>query len=97
MTLGTLTGDTDAWSYTKFVLDPVLFDDITAGLKIQMNIDSTHSGNVWAVTLAKSVLTVDGGTVPDPDPNPAVPEPASTSLICIGVLGLVRLKKQLLG
>lgn len=96
LTLGTLKGATDAWSYTTFVLDPVLYDDVAAGLQVHMDIDSTNDWARWAVTLAKSVLTVDGGTVPAPDPSPVVPEPATLSLIGIGVLSLIRVKRKLL-
>lgn len=93
ITLGSLAGANAAWSYTTFTLGPDLYDDIAAGLQVAIDIDSTSGG--WAVTLAKSVLSVDGGEVPDPDPSPKVPEPATTSLVAMGILGLVRLRKKL--
>lgn len=94
-TLGSLTGMNDSWSYAVFPLSSVLYDDIQAGLQVHMDIDSTHTSSTWAVTLAKSVLSVDGGNVPNPAPNATVPEPTSLSLIGIGIWGLARLRKAL--
>jgi hypothetical protein len=96
--LGSLEGSDNAWDYTTFELDLGTWaDDIAAGLQVKIDIDATndYGYDYWAVTLAKSVLTTDGGIIPDPDPNPSVPEPASMSLIGIGVMGLIRLRKKL--
>ena len=67
------------------------YDEIAAGLKVKIEIDATDAG--WAVTLAKSSLSIDGGILPDPDPNP-VPEPATMLLLGGGLLGLAYLKRR---
>ena len=85
--LGELDGASDEWSYTIFPLNLSLFDTaITAGLQVWMDIDSNHTDD-WAVTLAKSVLSVDGETLPGPGPG-AVPEPATMLLLGSGLIGL---------
>lgn len=83
--LGSLAGNGDAWGYTTFVLPTVLYNEISGGLQVWMNIDVNSDG--WAVTLAKSVLTVNGGYVPPPAPG-AVPEPATALLFGCGIIGL---------
>jgi hypothetical protein len=84
--LGYLTGVNDEWSYgSVFTLGSDFFDDIATGLKIWMVIDSTDDS--WAVTLAKSVLSIDGGTPPPPQPGP-VPEPSTLLLLGSGLIGL---------
>ncbi|MFH1027572.1 MAG: PEP-CTERM sorting domain-containing protein, partial [Pseudomonadota bacterium] len=55
--------------------------------KIEVDIDSTHNYESWALTLAKSVLSIDGGIIPDPDPDP-VPEPSTMILLGAGLAGL---------
>jgi len=82
--LGYLTGVNDTWSYATFTLGSDFFDEIAAGLQVSMVIDTTAAG--WAVTLAKSVLSVDGGVLPDPNPNP-VPEPCTMILFGTGIAG----------
>ncbi|MBN1381826.1 MAG: PEP-CTERM sorting domain-containing protein [Deltaproteobacteria bacterium] len=89
--LGTLIGEDDTWSYTTFTLGSNFYDDINAGLQVYMKIDVDSQWR-WAVTLAKSVISVDGGTIPDPDPN--VPEPATLLLLGFGLAGLATLRKK---
>jgi hypothetical protein len=73
--LGLLGGGNNIWAYTTFNLDSSWFADINAGLQVFMDIDSTHNSLTWAVSLSKSVLSVDGGTIPNPEPT--VPEPST--------------------
>jgi hypothetical protein len=75
--LGSLTGQNDQWSYATFTLGSVFYDDILNGLQVWMQIDA-NSGS-WAVTLSKSVLEVNGGTLPNP--TPGVPDGGSTMLL----------------
>ena len=89
--LGYLSGGNNIYSYTTFNLGANLFDDIAAGLQVFMDIDKFNSG--WAVTLAKSVISVDGAPIPNPNPGggAGVPEPASLaiwSLIGLGFVGV---------
>jgi len=89
--LGYLAGSNDVWDYTSFDVTSYL-DDINSGLQVKLTIDETNAG--WAVTLAKSALSVDGGTVPNP--TPTVPEPASMLLMGVGIacLGATRRRVQ---
>ena len=92
--LGYLAGGNDIWSYTTFALGASFYNDIASGLMVWMEIDSTDDG--WAVTLAKSALSIDGGTLPNPNPNP-VPEPATLLLFGVGLVGVGiarRLRRQ---
>jgi hypothetical protein len=85
--LGSLAGLDNAWGYTTFSLVNDLWDDVNEGLQVRIDIDSTNSRDYWAVSLAKSVLTIDGGQVPNPNPG-AVPEPATALLFGCGIVGL---------
>lgn len=86
--IGSLAGGSDIWSYTSFDVT-ALAAQIALGLKVEIRIDENNAG--WAVTLAKSVLTLDGAT--PPPPQPGVPD-GGASLILLGLgalgLGLVR-------
>ena len=91
--LGSLNGLNNDWGYTTFNLPSNFFDDIASGLQVQMQIDANDEG--WAVTLAKSALSIDGGTLPPPNPGTnAVPEPASMFLLGSGLLGAVGVRRK---
>lgn len=89
--LGYLAGGNDIWSYTTFTLGSNFFDDIATGLQVWMGIDTTNEG--WAVSLAKSVLSLDGGSLPNPNPNP-VPEPSTLLLLGGGLAGLALARRR---
>jgi hypothetical protein len=84
VSLGFLGGANNAWAFTDFVLGANFFDDIANGLEIFMDIDSTNA--FWYVSLAKSVITVDGATTPGPDPE--LPEAGTLGLFGLGLVGL---------
>lgn len=91
--IGSLSGENDQWSYTTFTLGSNFFDDIAAGLEVFMEIDARDEG--WAVALAKSVLTLDGGTLPNPNPGTTpVPEPSTILLLGAGLAGLGFARKR---
>ncbi|MCC6123772.1 MAG: hypothetical protein IT426_02320 [Pirellulales bacterium] len=84
---GVLAGADDTWSYTDFTVPASLFNEVSAGLQVWMDIDTT-SGGSWLVTLAKSVLTTEGEE--PPPPQPGVPEPMTMVIwSLLGALGLV--------
>lgn len=98
--LGNLLGLNDIWAFTTFDLTSYAWAEsqVNAGLQVKLDIDSTFDG--WLVTLAKSTLTIDGGSqqcVPTPGIpcTPAsVSESSSVALLGLGlvVLGLRRRK-----
>jgi hypothetical protein len=97
--LGYLTGEDSTWSYSTITLGSNFYDDIATGLKIWIDIDSTHTYDNWAVTIAKSSLSVDGGIIPNPNPgstvpSTSVPEPATFLLFGAGLAGVGLLKKK---
>jgi hypothetical protein len=90
--LGNLGGASDAWAFTTFDLAPYLATwattQINSGLKVAMNIDTANAG--WIVTLAKSTLSVNGGSlecVPQPGVpcGNNVPEPESFAMMLLGL------------
>lgn len=86
--LGSLNGLNNDWGYTTFNLGSNFFDDIASGLQVNIDIDTTHIQNYWAVSLAKSVLSLDGGTLPGAAPGAApVPEPSALILLGSGIGG----------
>jgi hypothetical protein len=92
--LGSLQGFGSQWAYTTFTLSSAFYDEVVAGLKVWIDIDSTHSYDNWAVTLAKSVVTVNGGT--PPPPNPTVPDGGATlTLLGAALVGLGALRRKL--
>lgn len=92
--LGTLAGGNNIWSYTTFALDLTEYtEEINNGLQVRMLIDTGTQGS-WLVTLAKSVLNLDGGTIPEPEPGAQVPEPATFLLFGFGLAGLAGFKKR---
>lgn len=91
VSIGNLNGVNDEYSYTTFVLGSEFYNEIETGLEVRMDIDKNNSG--WAVTLAKSVVSLDAAPIPDPDPDPtSVPEPASAALLLMGLGSLIGFK-----
>ncbi|MEN6373497.1 MAG: hypothetical protein ABFD75_01785 [Smithella sp.] len=92
--LGTLTGKNDDWSYDAFNLGFQYFDEILAGLQVWVDIDSTHNYDNWALTLTKSVISIDGSAIPGPQPG-AVPIPGAFLLLAPGLAGLAIIRKKM--
>jgi len=79
--LGNLAGANDIYSFTNFNLTSNFFNEVAAGLEVLLKIDVNGGG--WAVALAKSSLSVDNGSLPNPNPG-GVPEPATWAMMIIG-------------
>ncbi len=92
--LGTLVGQTDQWSYDTFNLASQYFDEILAGLQVKVDIDTTHTSNYWALTLAKSAISIDGSSIPGPQPG-QVPIPGAVLLFAPGLAGLAVIRKKM--
>jgi hypothetical protein len=54
---------------------------------VQILIDELDQDNYWGVSLAKSVLSLDGAPLPNPNPG-AVPVPAALWLFGTALAGL---------
>ena len=89
--LGFLSGTNNAFSFTTFTLGANFYNDIAAGLEVFINIDQGSDG--WLTSVSKSVLRVDGGSLPNP--NPTVPDGGATVALLGGAaLALATLKRS---
>ena len=80
--LGNLAGASDIYSFSNFNLTSNFFNEVAAGLEVLLKIDTGTKGS-WLVTLSKSSLSVDNGSLPNPNPG-GVPEPATWAMMIIG-------------
>ncbi len=95
VTLGSLSGDDNAFSFTEFDIYAAaggsLIDDIQAGLQVRMLIDENDTG--WFVSLAKSVISTDGMGPGNPNPG-QVPLPAGAWLMLTAVGGFAAMRRR---
>ncbi len=91
--IGYLTGTNNEWSWSAFDVTAYLAIIESTGLYVWMDIDSTNSSEVWAVSLSKSALSLDGGSIPNPEPG-RVPEPTTMLLLGLGLVGLAGLRRK---
>ena len=82
--LGSLAGSNDTWAFSNFVLGANFYDDINAGLQVRMEIDTLQGQ--WLVSLGKSSLSMDGGSLPTPVPG--IPEPETYALMLLGLAAM---------
>ncbi len=98
--VGNLVGLDDTWAFTSFDLTAYAWAaaQVNAGLRVRMDIDTGFDG--WLVTLAKSTLSVNGGSqqcVPQPGVpcGPSnVPEPEGLVALALGLLFVRRFAKK---
>lgn len=98
-TVGNLLGGGDIWAFSTFDLSGFAWAEaqVNAGLQVRMDIDVGNVG--WAVTLGRSVLSVDGGNqtcVPTPGVpcTNNVPEPGTLALLGLALGGLAFAKRR---
>lgn len=92
LSLGFLAGGDNIWQFSSFGVLASLFDEVGTGLKVRIDIDTTHTSPYWGVSLAKSTLTTDGEG--PGNPNPGVPD-SGDSLLLLGLgLGALQLFRR---
>lgn len=99
--LGDLVGNDNSWGFTSFDLTNYSWAEaqVNAGLQVLIDIDAGEDG--WLVTLGKSTLTIDGGSlacIPTPGVpcvNVDVPEPSTLVLFFLGLVGAAVRRRQL--